>query len=198
MSVNKVILVGNLGNDPEVRYSPDGRAMANVSLATSSVWKDKNTGDRREDTEWHRVAFFGRQAEVVGQYLKKGSSIYVEGKLKTRKWTDKDGIDRYTTEVIADQMQMLGGRGGQGGQGGSGPFDDTQYQPAGGNFGGGARSGGSSYGAQGGSDDFSSPPRQAASYGQAAPSKAATPAPRPAAPSTNVESFDDMDDDIPF
>lgn len=199
MSVNKVILVGNLGRDPEVRYSPDGRAMANVSIATTSVWNDRNTGERREDTEWHRIAFFGRQAEVVAQYLKKGSSIYVEGKLKTRKWTDKDGIERYTTEIIADQMQMLGGRGGQSGQGGGeGPFDERQYQPAGGNFGGGARSGGG-YGAQGGGDEFSSPPRQA-SYGQAAPSKAATPAPapRPAAPSTNVESFDDMDDDIPF
>ncbi len=110
-SVNKVILIGNLGRDPEVRYAPNSNlAIANVTIATSSTWNDKNTGDRREETEWHRVVFYGRQAEVVEQFLRKGSSVYVEGRIKTRKWTDKDGQDRYTTEIIAEQMQMLGGR----------------------------------------------------------------------------------------
>jgi len=119
-SVNKVILVGNLGRDPEVRYSPDGAAICNVSIATTSQWKDKATGERREETEWHRVVFYNRLAEIAGEYLRKGRSVYVEGRLKTRKWQDKDGIERYTTEIIADQMQMLGGRadaegGGYGG-----------------------------------------------------------------------------------
>lgn len=110
-SVNKVILVGNLGRDPEIRYSPDGAAMCSISIATTSSWKDKNTAERREETEWHRVSFFGRLAEVAGQYLKKGSSVYIEGRLKTRKWQDKiTGEDRYSTDIIADQMQMLGGR----------------------------------------------------------------------------------------
>ena len=110
-AVNKVILVGNLGRDPELRYASNGSLMAaNVSVATTSSWKDKVTGERHEDTEWHRVVFFGRQAEVVGQYLKKGNPIYVEGHLKSRKWQDKQGVDRYTTEIIADQMQMLGSR----------------------------------------------------------------------------------------
>jgi single stranded DNA-binding protein (ssb) len=109
-SVNKVILVGNLGRDPEVRYSPDGAAICNVSIATTSQWKDKATGERREETEWHRVVFYNRLAEIAGEYLRKGRSVYVEGRLKTRKWQDKDGIERYTTEIIADQMQMLGGR----------------------------------------------------------------------------------------
>ena len=111
-SVNKVILVGNLGRDPEVRYNPDGFTVANVSVATTSVWKDKNTGDRREETEWHRVVFYARQAEVVGQFLKKGSAVYIEGRLKTRKWQDKQGVERYTTEVVAEQMQMLGYKDG--------------------------------------------------------------------------------------
>ncbi len=111
-SVNKVILVGNLGRDPETRYSPDGAAITNVSVATTSQWKDKNTGEKREETEWHRVAFFGRLAEIAGEYLKKGSQVYVEGRLRTRKWQDKDGQDRYTTEIVADAMQMLGSRGG--------------------------------------------------------------------------------------
>jgi single-strand DNA-binding protein len=116
-SVNKVILVGNLGRDPETRYSPDGAAITNVSVATTSQWKDKNTGEKREETEWHRVAFFGRLAEIAGEYLKKGSQVYVEGKLRTRKWQDKDGQDRYTTEIVADAMQMLGSRGGAGAPG---------------------------------------------------------------------------------
>lgn len=110
--VNKVILIGNLGQDPEVRYMPNGNAVANVSLATSESWKDKNTGETQEKTEWHRVVFFRRLAEIVGEYVKKGSKIYVEGRLQTRKWQDNNGQDRYTTEIVADQMQMLDSRGG--------------------------------------------------------------------------------------
>jgi single-strand DNA-binding protein len=113
-SVNKVILVGNLGRDPETRYMPDGGAITNISIATTSTWKDKS-GEKQEATEWHRVAFFGKLAEIAGEYLKKGSQVYVEGKLRTRKWQDKDGQDKYTTEVIADAMQMLGSRSGMGG-----------------------------------------------------------------------------------
>ena len=108
-SVNKVILVGHLGRDPEVRYTEDDKAIANISVATSESWKDKS-GEKQEKTEWHRVAFFGKLADVVGQYLVKGSQVYVEGRLQTRKWQDKDGQDRYTTEIIADRMQMLGGK----------------------------------------------------------------------------------------
>jgi single-strand DNA-binding protein len=110
-SVNKVILIGNLGRDPEVRYLPDGAAVTNVSIATTEVWKDKN-GEKQERTEWHRVAFFGRLAEIAGEYLKKGSAVYIEGSLRTRKWQDKDGQDRYTTEIVASDMKMLGSRGG--------------------------------------------------------------------------------------
>ncbi|MEW6314594.1 MAG: single-stranded DNA-binding protein [Pseudomonadota bacterium] len=110
-SVNKVILIGNLGRDPEVRYSADGGAITNISLATTDTWKDKN-GEKQERTEWHRVAFFGKLAEIAGEYLKKGSQVYVEGRLQTRKWQDKEGQDRYTTEIVADRMQMLGSRGG--------------------------------------------------------------------------------------
>ncbi len=126
-SVNKVILVGNLGRDPEVRYSPDGAAICNISLATTSTWKDRATGERREETEWHRVVFYNRLAEIAGEYLRKGRSIYVEGRIKTRKWQDKDtGQDRYSTEVIGDQMQMLGGRGDEmGGGGGGGDFSQA-------------------------------------------------------------------------
>jgi single-strand DNA-binding protein len=112
--VNKVILIGNLGRDPEVRYSPSGQAIANVTLATSESWKDKNTGEKQEKTEWHRVVFFSRLAEIAGEYLKKGSQVYIEGRLQTRKWQDKDGQDRYTTEIVANEMQMLGSRGGAG------------------------------------------------------------------------------------
>lgn len=105
--VNKVILIGNLGNDPEVRYTPNGSAVANISLATSETWRDKQSGELQERTEWHRVVFFNRLAEIVGQYLRKGSKIYVEGALRTRKWTDKTGAERYTTEVVAGEMHML-------------------------------------------------------------------------------------------
>ena len=113
-SVNKVILVGNLGKDPEVRYMPNGEAVTNITVATSETWKDKNTSEQKETTEWHRVVFFRRLAEVAGQYLKKGSQVYIEGKLQTRKWQDKDGQDRYTTEIVANEMKMLGKREGAG------------------------------------------------------------------------------------
>jgi single-strand DNA-binding protein len=110
-SVNKVILVGNLGRDPEMRYMPSGDALASFSIATTDSWKDKN-GQKQERTEWHRISMFGKQAEIAGEYLKKGSSVYIEGRLQTRKWQDKEGNERQTTEVVADRMQMLGGRGG--------------------------------------------------------------------------------------
>lgn len=113
-SVNKVILVGNLGADPETRYMPSGDAVTNIRIATSENWKDKTTGEKREVTEWHRVVFFRRLAEIAGQYLKKGSSVYIEGRIRTRKWTDKDGQERYTTEIEATEMQMLGSRQGMG------------------------------------------------------------------------------------
>jgi single-strand DNA-binding protein len=118
-SVNKVILVGNLGRDPEVRYLPSGDAVANIALATSSKYKNK-AGEMVEETEWHRVSFFGRQAEIVGEYLKKGRSVYIEGRLKTRKYTDKDGVEKYATDIIASEMQMLGSREGMGAPGGEG------------------------------------------------------------------------------
>ena len=115
-SVNKVIIIGNLGRDPETRYMPDGGAITNISVATTDKWKDKN-GEMQEKTEWHRVAFFGKLAEIAGEYLKKGSQVYVEGRLQTRKWQDKDGQDKYSTEIVANQMQMLGSRQGMGGGG---------------------------------------------------------------------------------
>jgi len=114
-SVNKVIVVGNLGKDPETRFLPDGKAVCNFSVATTDTWKDKATGEKKEATEWHRISSFGRLAEICGEYLKKGSQVYIEGKLRTRKWQDKEGQDRYTTEIIADAMQMLGSRSGMGG-----------------------------------------------------------------------------------
>lgn len=122
-SVNKVILIGNLGADPESRFAPSGDAICNIRLATTETWRDKNTGERREATEWHRVAFFGKLAEIAGQYLRKGSQVYIEGSLRTRKWQDQSGQDRYTTEIRADEMKMLGRREGgdvpmRGGEGG--------------------------------------------------------------------------------
>jgi single-strand DNA-binding protein len=121
-SVNKVILIGNLGRDPEVRYTPNGNAICNVTIATSRNWKDKTSGEKMEETEWHRVVFYDRLAEIAGEYLKKGRPVYVEGRLKTRKWQDKDGVEKYTTEIIAAEMQLLGSREGMGGgdEGGSG------------------------------------------------------------------------------
>jgi single-strand DNA-binding protein len=132
-SVNKVIIVGNLGRDPEIRYMPSGDAIANIAVATSYKSKDRNTGEQKEQTEWHRISFFGRLAEIVGQYLKKGSSVYVEGRLQTRKYTDKDGVEKYATDIIAEQMQMLGGRQGMGGEGmddGGGYESQASSRPA--------------------------------------------------------------------
>jgi len=114
-SVNKVIIIGNLGRDPEVRYTPNGSAVCNIGVATTRTWKAKDSGDKVEETEWHRVVFYDRLAEIAGEYLKKGRSVYVEGRLKTRKWQDKDGAEKYTTEIIAEEMKMLGGREGMGG-----------------------------------------------------------------------------------
>jgi single-strand DNA-binding protein len=150
-SVNKVIIVGNLGRDPETRYMPNGDAVTNVAVATTESWKDKNSGEKKELTEWHRITFYRKLAEIAGQYLKKGSQIYVEGRLQTRKWTDKDGVERYTTEIIADSMQMLGSRQGMGGSTGA-PMDDDygssapaprQNSSGAGTGGGAARSGAS-------------------------------------------------------
>ena len=167
-SVNKVILVGNLGRDPETRYTPDGSAITTVSIATTEVWKDKS-GEKQEKTEWHRVVFFNRGnyklGEIAGEYLKKGSQIYVEGKLQTRKWQDKDGIEKYSTEVVAEAMQMLGSRQGMGGDGGGGGGDYARSSG-----GGGAPSG---------------------------PSSGSTSKPG-GGPKGGATKFDDMDDDIPF
>ena len=118
--INKVIVVGNLGGDPDTRYMPSGGAVTNLTVATNESWKDKQTGEQKDRTEWHKVAMFGKLAEIAAEYLRKGSQVYIEGKLRTRKWQDQSGNDRYTTEIIADEMQMLGGRGGAGGGGGGG------------------------------------------------------------------------------
>lgn len=123
--INKVILVGNLGRDPEVRYTPSGSAVANLAVATSESWKDKQTGEQQERTEWHRVVMFNRLGEIAGEYLKKGSKVYIEGKLQTRKWQDNSGQDRYSTEIVANEMQMLDSRGGGGGMSGSNDFDQS-------------------------------------------------------------------------
>ena len=167
-SVNKVILLGNLGRDPETRYTTGGDAVTNLSIATSEQWKDKN-GDKQERTEWHRVVLFGRQAEVAGEYLKKGRSVYIEGRLQTRKYNDKDGVEKYSTEIVADRMQLIGGGrdgGGAGGgadgevsgggreAGGTGGSTGGRSAPkGGGSKGGGSSSGGSSGGARK-SEDF--------------------------------------------
>ncbi|WP_374339575.1 single-stranded DNA-binding protein [Methyloversatilis sp.] len=173
-SVNKVIIVGNLGRDPETRYAPNGDAICNITVATTDTWKDKQTGEKKEQTEWHRIVFFGRQAEVAGQYLRKGSAVYVEGSLRTRKWQDKEGQDRYTTEIRADQMQMLGSRQGSGG-------GDSQ--------------GGGGY--SGGGDDFDqAPPQRPSAPRQQAPAR---PQGAPSAPpASSSGGFGGMDDDIPF
>jgi single-strand DNA-binding protein len=134
-SVNKVILVGNLGRDPETRYTTGGDPITNVSIATTDTWKDKN-GEKQEKTEWHRVAFFGKLAEIAGEYLKKGSQVYVEGRLQTRKWQDKEGQDKYTTEIVADRMQMLGSRSGGVGTGGEPPPERERASSGGGKPGG--------------------------------------------------------------
>ena len=144
--INKVILVGNLGADPETRYMPSGSAVTNLSVATSESWKDKQTGEQQERTEWHKVVMFDRLAEIAAEYLRKGSQVYIEGKLQTRKWQDRDGNDRWTTEIRANEMQMLGGRGGGGGSFGGG-------QQSGGQQSGGQQGGGSAP-PQPGPDDF--------------------------------------------
>ena len=185
-SVNKVILVGNLGRDPEVRYTPSGEAVANYSIATTETWKDKQ-GNRQEKTEWHNIVMYRRLAEIAGEYLKKGSSVYIEGRLQTRKWQDKQGNDRYTTEIVADQMQMLGGRNSGGGGGGyeGGSHDGGGYG-GGGNMGGGNRGG--NYGAPQGGYDDNQPPRM----------RDDTPPPPRRQEAKPAANFDDMDDDIPF
>jgi single-strand DNA-binding protein len=132
-SVNKVIVIGNLGRDPEIRYTPNGNAVCNVSVATTRTWKAKDSGEKTEETEWHRVVFYDRLAEIAGEYLKKGRSVYVEGRLKTRKWQDKDGVEKFTTEIIAEEMKMLGGREGMGGgaeEGGGGGGGSNYERPA--------------------------------------------------------------------
>ena len=169
-SLNKVQIIGNLGRDPEVRYTPNGNAVCNVSVASTRQWKNKESGEKQEETEWHRVVFYDRLAEIAGEYLKKGRSVYVEGRLKTRKWTDKEGKEQYTTEIVATEMQMLGGREGMGG----GASDDRGGEEyAGGGGGGGA------------------PQRAPAPASRPAP--ASKPAPKPSA-----TGFDNMDDDSPF
>lgn len=128
-SVNKVIIVGNLGRDPETRYMPDGAAITNVSVATSFQWNDKASGEKKEETEWHRVVFRAKLAEIAGEYLKKGSQVYVEGRLRTRKWQDKEGQDRYTTEIVAERMQMLGSRAGAGEPRAEAPAESKAAEP---------------------------------------------------------------------
>ncbi|WP_019576945.1 single-stranded DNA-binding protein [Curvibacter lanceolatus] len=188
-SVNKVIIVGNLGRDPEIRTFPSGDQVANVTIATTDRWKDKQSGEMKEATEWHRVVFNGRLAEIAGQYLRKGSQVYVEGSLRTRKWTDQAGVEKYSTEIRADQMQMLGSRQGMGGGGGD----------EGGSYGGGQGGGygGGQGGGQGGG--YESAPRRAPAAAPAARAPAPRPAPAPAPMASRPSSgFDDMDDDIPF
>jgi single-strand DNA-binding protein len=174
--INKVILIGNCGGDPETRYLPSGGAVTNVTVATSESWKDKQTGQPQERTEWHRVVFFNRLGEIAGEYLKKGSKVYVEGALRTRKWQDKDGGDRYTTEIVASEMQMLDSKGGGsgGGMGGGGGYESQAPRESAPRQGGGRQQApaGAAGGAAGGA---------AANYD----------APPPA-------GFDDFDDDIPF
>ncbi|MEL4177440.1 single-stranded DNA-binding protein [Roseateles sp. PN1] len=186
-SVNKVILIGNLGRDPELRYNPSGVAFCTISLATTRNWKNRESGEKQEETEWHRVVFNDKLAEIVGQYCKKGKPLYVEGRLRTRKWQDKEGRDTYTTEIIADQMQLLGGRdsGGDEGGGGGGGYSAR-----------GGAGGGSSYG--GGGDDYGDQPAARAPAARPAAAPRA-PAPRAPAPAPRAATgFDDMDDDIPF
>lgn len=179
--VNKVILVGNLGNDPEVRYMPNGNAVANLSLATSESWKDQQ-GQVQERTEWHRLTMYRRLAEIAGEYLRKGSQIYVEGKLQTRKWQDQSGQDRYTTEIIVDQMQMLGGRQQDGNMGGGGGYQQRPQQNQGG------------YQQQGGGYQQ----QQGGGYQQQQPAAQQAPAQQPAQKPPMAEPDFDFDDDIPF
>ena len=183
-SVNKVIIVGNLGRDPEMRTVASGGQVANVTIATTDKWKDKQTGEMKEATEWDRVVFNGRLAEIAGQYLRKGSQVYVEGSLRTRKWTDQSGVEKYSTEIRADQMQMLGSRQGMGG---------------GGQGGGGQQGGGYDDGYGGDQGGYDQAPRRAAPAPRPMAAPAPRPAPAPVAQAPRAASgFDDMDDDIPF
>lgn len=184
--VNKVILVGNLGGDPEVRYMPNGNAVTNVTIATSESWKDKQTGQQQERTEWHRVVFFNRLAEIAGEYMRKGGKVYVEGALRTRKWQDQSGADRYTTEIVASEMQLLDSRGGNDGgyqqpqqQGGYAPQQQAAPAP----------------------QQQAAPQQQYAQAPQQAPQaqqRPAAPAPQQAPAPQAAPGFDDFDDDIPF
>ncbi|BBB31325.1 single-stranded DNA-binding protein [Neptunomonas japonica] len=174
--VNKVILVGNMGGDPEVRYMPSGNAVTNVTLATSESWKDKQTGQNQERTEWHRVVFFNKLAEIAGEYLRKGSQVYIEGALRTRKWQDQSGADRYTTEIVASEMQMLGGRGNNNND--AGYSQDQEYNQA-------PQQSRPQSAPQQSRPQQSAPSQQRP---QQAPQQQAAPAP----------NFDDFDDDIPF
>ncbi len=187
--INKVILVGNLGRDPEVRYAANGGAVANITIATSEQWTDKQSGQKQERTEWHRVVMFNRLGEIAGEYLKKGSQVYIEGKLQTRKWQDNNGQDRYTTEIVANEMQMLGGRGGAGGGGDFGQDSYGGGAPSGGGGGGGYNrpQGGAQGGGQGGG--FGG---QGGGQPQGGHGGGAAPAP------SGGGNFDDFDDDIPF
>lgn len=174
--INKVIIVGNLGQDPEVRYTPAGAAITNISVATSETWKDKQTGQPQERTEWHRVVFFNRLAEIAGEYLRKGSKVYLEGSLRTRKWQDQQGQDRYTTEIVGAEMQMLDSRGSNSDSGNLASYDDLAYGDS----------------AQGGSrNQNSGAPSAGAAQGRAQPKQAP-------AHQSNVQDFDGFDDDIPF
>ena len=175
-SINKVILVGNLGQDPEVKYMPNGGAVTNISIATTDTWKDKSTGEKKENTEWHRVVFFNRLAEIVGEYLRKGSQVYIEGNLRTRKWQDQSGADRYSTEIVAREMQMLGGRAG-----GSSDFAPQQFQQG--------------SGAPQQSAPQQNAPQQNAPQQNAPQQQAPQQATQQSAPPQN---FDNFDDDIPF
>ena len=171
--INKVIIVGNLGADPEVRYTGGGTAVCSLSVATSEQWTDKQSGEKQERTEWHRVKLFGKLAEIAGEYLKKGRQVYIEGSLRTDKYTDKNGVEKYSTDIVASDMQMLGGMGGEGGGGGGGFRERPQ---------GGQRQGGGNYGggqSRGGGNDYGNAPRQNAP-----------------APAESSSGFDD--DDIPF
>ncbi|MBF6631484.1 MAG: single-stranded DNA-binding protein [Comamonas sp.] len=186
-SVNKVTIVGNLGRDPEMRTFPSGDQVANVTIATTDRWRDKNTGENKESTEWHRVVFNGRLAEIVGQYLRKGSQVYVEGSLRTRKWTDQaTGQERYATEIRADSMQMLGSRQGMGGGQGQSFGDDAGY----------GDNAGYDAAAPRRAPAAAAAPRSAAPQRMAPP--AAAPAPMAPPPQRAASGFDDMDDDIPF
>ena len=195
-SVNKVILLGNCGRDPEIRYLPSGQAVANISIATSTRRKDKNTGESVEDTQWHRVTFYDRLAEIAGEYVRKGQPVYIEGRLKYGKYTDQAGVEKNTVDIIATEMQLLGKREGMGGPGGdegggggySGGGNAGGGGGGGGGYGGGANSGG------GGNQAYSRP---APASRPAPPPQRQAPAPAPAAARPS-SGFDDMDDDIPF